>query len=1570
MFYMDELKDLWIHKKKVHLPVHYRNKRRNSVVFLLTPSIESSIKLINHPLLINKYHIGYYLEKDVMFYINNEGSVVDNELTPVLENVNQTIDENMIKNNDYTMNKQSLIFNNNHRTQLLLFNDLLEDEPIEEGSIKHNFIIRKLLYEERFRRNKEIFDIYNRIRKECPAIYRTYLTYERHKQFNIFVDFYYYNAVYFKNSMYKLNRGIDLYLDLMTRYLNDKRLDANNYNKKYVFIPVDDWNALVDKPRMELYTKTINPISIMYRLMQTNMDRLQSELGMMPFVFFGKEGYFKINFAEFKRRDMARFLKFINILKINDLDKEEEEINKTEKPKIIQVSKKIIKAPLTFIRPVKKHLPPKISKVSKGQESVKSIVTNVVDMIEKKTNVKIDNLEPKPKNIYKVKKLTGDIKNITKKEIDDKIDKAVVTSTKPKPVVAKPTPKYIPSKPKAPATKIIPPTVKSKPKDIKITTTLTKPKSTPTKSKTISKDTSKSLANEKKKIKELENLNNKEKLINKITKAAIDSKNTDATLDKLDNDVEFKKMLLDLSHEESNRISVARSKRINQLKEDYKNIKVQDKTVKEILDEGQKQIELPKTDLKIDTINDEWSELQAINFEEMYDIEEDLLKIIDDLSSENKEFPILVRDIKKEDTSTSEDYKYTYTFDMEDAEGTRFKLNLDIPELYDNKFLMLKGNKKALTRQLMLLPIIKTSPDTVQIVTDYKKIIINRFGNKSFITSDRIIKALSKYTGSSIKIVVGDCTRSNTYYELPIDYVEISANYVSIENKNYKFLFNQNAIKEEYESIYKEYDNKFPVAYDKINKKLVYCNHNDIYSVKIKELLIDKDSTLLNLYNNTNISRKYTYSRASILNNNIPLILVLAYSEGLLNIMNKAKIKYTVYDKRPKYNKDNQDIIRFKDAYIVYDITYESSLLLNGMKECDTRLYSIVQVNNKSMYLDFLDGFGGRIIADGLENFYELMIDPIAKEILDQYNLPNTYTEVLLYANNMLADTKYTQHVDMSGVRYRSNEIINACAYRVISTAYGNYKNELKRGRRKVKLNIKQSAVIDELLKLNIISDVSELSPVLEAETLNTVSTKGPSGMNEERAYTLDKRAYHPSMLNVLGMSTPQGAGVGINRQTTIDANIEGKRGFIKIDTDPKNFNITKTLTVSEALSPFGVTRDDPPRTSMNLSQTKHTMQVVESDPLLISNGIEEALPYMISNTFAHKAKGKGIIEEVNDDYAIVKYDDDTSDFVDLRPKVLKNSGGGFYITTKLDTDLKKGNKIKEKDIIAYDKQSFSKSTGISNNIAYNSGTFTKIAILNTDDGFEDSAIISEKLSEKMASDVVMKTDVYLGKNSNLYKMVKVGDYVQEGDPLLIYQESYDEEDINALLRTLVDDIDAISELGRDDIKSKYTGSIQDIKIYRTVEKNELSPSLRRKVNEIERNTRNLKTVMKRYDVQYANRFDEPDYKLDPTGKLKKVREGVLIEFYIKYRDKMAVGDKLTFFIALKGIIKDIFPKDDEPYTDFRPKEKINALLSVGSINSRMTCSIIINMLINKIMIELVRSVREILGIKNKFDEF
>ena len=1053
-----------------------------------------------------------------------------------------------------------------------------------------------------------------------------------------------------------------------------------------------------------------------------------------------------------------------------------------------------------------------------------------------------------------------------------------------------------------------------------------------------------------------------------IDKIADSSTNTKDAIEKM-NDDEVVKDLLDMmmSEESEVKISPTRSKRIKKLQDDFRKTKIKDKTIDDILNNKVDKIE--ETSLSIDTINDEWEHLTYTNFEKSYDVDQDILMILDSLSE--KTYPLSIVSIDVQNTSTSEDYKETYIVKLEDINGDRFTIKFDVPKLKDDKFMMLRGNDKTINGQLTLIPIIKTDRDTVQIVSNYKKIFIRRFGStfgKSLVATDIFIKVVEKL---NYKISYGNNSKVCNKYELPMDYIDLASGYNYVECKNYILYFNQDTIRETYKI---DESKGIPIGYNKNTKEIIYYNERNEYVTLTNRLLnlirSENEEDWNNIIKGIKPSTRYTYSQASILNTKIPLIVVMGYSEGLIKSLDKAKIHYNIVDKLDKgeFNTEYNGFIKFKDGYLVFESTYEASLLLNGLRLCNTEDFSIREINSKRMWLDFIELFGSRIISDGLDNFYDLMIDPITKEVLEYYKLPTDYIEVLGYANALLADNGYIKHTDMSGRRYRSNELIAGYVYQSIAEAYGDYKTEFKR-RGKGTMTMKQTVVLDKILQDPTCSDLSILNDLLTVESSNTVGYKGLAGMNSDRSYGLDKRVYDDSMINVLGLSTGFAGNVGVTRQATMDMNIEGKRGYIKTNSTAKDMNISKTFTATEALTPYGTTRDSAFRSAMTFIQTsKHGMRIKNGTPLLVSNGADQALPYLSSNTFSYKSKDNGKVVEKTDDYMILEYKDGSHDFVDLRDSVKKNSNGGFFVSVKLDTDLKEGNTIKKGQIVAYDKLSYSDKVGgfKDNNISYNLGNLAKIAILQTDEGFEDSAIISEYLSDAMSSEVVLKKEISLEKNTNIYQMVKKGQPIQEGDPLIVFQHAFDDEDSNALVKALAsDDPDLVSDLGRIPVKSKVTGVVQDIKISYTCKKEEMSDSLKKIVNTYEKPIKGLNNVCKKYDIDSSNIIESTD-TLEETGKLKNVHDGVLIEFYLKYNDKLSVGDKVVYYSALKGTVKEVFQEGSEPYTDRYPDEKIQALLSQGSVVGRMVCSILVTGGINKGLIELDRKIKKMAGIPYK----
>ena len=1644
MYFLDELKDMKIYRRQVVLPIDERNKKRGSLAFILSPKqVDGLEDILKNNMVIPRYFRSYYTERSVLYYINQEngfeefdedkftvvteGELYDEvkpkvtysgaiDIKEIKENLNPKFfkkafglfgedcpDKIKVKSEDnwdynnsfyvsilpekyyaeshffdyksycefagwnwtirqmfpgmndslaysvafvesgvmekYIADKKKLLgwpfvrelrnsavflyeyklkkgqdayiefvksntnklsgnFTANFKADVTLYYVDRNTTPLydfDESSvaIAHNVGIiledkvfntslKRILYKDRLKSNKQLMTFYDKVKSRCPQIKLTFNTIAKYKKNNLFVDLGSYSEAYLKNSRFSKKRGYKAYTELLARLMRDSRYNENGYNKQTIIIPLETWKREMDDEKtMHLINSSINPFScIYYALLNKDTETLTSIFGNRDVMFLGEKSYFKINFS--RKMDIKKDL-----------------TTDTSNKKIDEAA---VKANM-FLRLIRIVM-------SNTFVEDEAITTD-------NTGNKKETSSPKAIKMNLIDK----IETITKSNIPNLTANATVSA------------------------------------DTKI------------------KATRGSTEEEK-----------KAEIVKTIEKNITTSKDEEEALDSIDNNAEdsekLKELISDLQTNPDNgsNISGARASRMLKLEKDFLDSEFEGKKIKDIVNTDADDVPAPEPmSLEIDSINPEWKNLTFAKTLESYDMDSDIVKIFQSFA--NKSNPLVVRELHKEDTSTSGNLIETYTCKFESARGERFTIKVDIPKFVDNKYMVLRGNRKNIPIQLFLMPIIKTDEDAVQIVSCYKKIFIRRFGStgKSNVATDKLLKTLNKGTFKSIKLMPGENTKICSKYEVPIDYIDIAANYSRIETPKNVYIFDQDMLRNEI-----KVDDKIGlcIGYTKPKKEPIYFIPNPKEPIflsydlafRISADLEGKEKEDFNTtFEKATTSVRYTYSRASVLDTKIPLVVVCGLGFGLEKTMQKARIKYSFHDKKPKYDPVTQDVIKFKDAYLLYDSTYSSSLLMNGLKQCNTEDYSMKMVNSRLMYLDFLEMFGGRIKADGLDNFADCMVDPITSEVLKHYKLPTDYLDVLLYGNSLLADNKFVKHTDIRTTRrLRKKEQIAHILYEVLSGAYGAYSTGLKHGKN-IGFSIKQSSVIDHVLVLNTTEDQSILNAVGEYESYFAVSPKGPTGMNEERSYSLDKRSFDDSMLNVLSTSTGFAGNVGITRQATINPDIQGTRGYIYNDTDKEitELNSVKTLCMTEALTPFGTTRDDPMRVAMGFGQTsKHGMRCEKSDPLLITSGADEALPHLISNTFAYKSKDDGVIKEITDDHMIIEYKNKKDEkgnpehgYIDLSEEVQKNSSSGFFVTLKLDTDLKVGSKVKAGDIIAYDKKSFSNEMGADDNIAYNIGTLAKYAILNTDEGFEDSAIVSDALSEGMASDIVKAVEITLNKGTNVLSMCKKGQAINEGDTLMVIQNTYDQEDLTTILKNLSINDDSVSELGRKTIKSEVTGWVQDIKIERTVELSDLSPSLRKIVKSYEDEINNRKLTLKKYGIKDENKVLQDTKALPAIGSLKNAADGLKITLYLKYHDKFSTGDKLIYGTAVKGVCKDIFPKGLEPFSEYRKKEKIHALLSIGSINARMVTSVLITTGINKFLIELSRKCKEMAGI-------
>lgn len=978
-------------------------------------------------------------------------------------------------------------------------------------------------------------------------------------------------------------------------------------------------------------------------------------------------------------------------------------------------------------------------------------------------------------------------------------------------------------------------------------------------------------------------------------------------LDKLNDDKELLSVIHDTIREKKTGKSTASLQRDKELREKQKQIKLNNTKIDDLMSINPKELEIPSINVnkKVPTTNENATKVKFTNFEKTYNekiMKKDTLNIITNLN--NKSIPAYIKSIEVEDSSDSLNYKETYKVVLEDENRIRHTLTFDVPIFLEDKFLYLNGSKKIITKQLFMKPVVKTGPDEVQICSNYNKIFIYRQGGNISPKIEKFTKAMSNPI-FGITIRNGDASKINSNYKTTLEYDELSKNFISIKTNKVEFIFDQNVVHERLRK---------PLSNDELC--IGFKNDNTPIIMHFSDEKIDGidfiDYIVANLgekgqeaYDNTTIStKKFFYSRAKIMNKYVPLIILLGYCEGLTTVLKKANINHYFTDKRPKLT-NNQSYIEFNDGYLVYDIyPLENSLLMNGFSIIPTKAFSYEEFDNKDIYLELFDAmYSARNLSNAFDSFYEFMIDPITKEILDDMDYPTDFVSVVIFANTLLADNSYIIENNMNLYRVRSNEIVNAIIHRKIADAYAAYRVTAN-SKNPTRISIPKDAIIKELLTVNTVEEFSTLNPIYETDKLRTISPKGVNGMNLEDAYTLDKRSYDPTMKGIIGISTSPDANVGVARKLSLEPNIEGPRGFINIEEDDNKLNDMSLFTAAEMLTPMGVTHDDAIRTAMASKQSSHIIPVTKSSPVLISNGVEQTIQYSLSNDFIITAENDGEVVEFDEETGImiVKYKDGKVQAVDTKPKIAKNSSSGFYISNKLNTDFKTGDKVKKNDILAYEHKFFTNDGHNGNR--FNIGSLQKVAIMSAYSTYEDSCFITKKLSGDMSSEIVMMKDVIIGKNANVDHMVNIGDQIHVGDLLVSFETSFADEQLNKFLASVGDDLkEEIKSLGKVPIKSKYSGVIEDIKIYSSVDTDELSPSLQKIVKAYYTKINKKKKIIDKYDknstiVKAGILFNEPTEKIKPTsdGKLKgrEVFDGVLIEFYIKYQDPMAVGDKLT----------------------------------------------------------------------------
>lgn len=921
-------------------------------------------------------------------------------------------------------------------------------------------------------------------------------------------------------------------------------------------------------------------------------------------------------------------------------------------------------------------------------------------------------------------------------------------------------------------------------------------------------------------------------------------------------------------------------------------------------------------------------------------------------------------------TSLTNNWKVTLKNKQNDRQNI---INIKVPKVINGRFYN-NGCWYNIGKQDFPIPILKIDRKKVILTTNYNKITVERYDTRSLVDIGMFTKLISsmtnKETGSNKYIRPGNSGGTNSRFVSTIEYDEYAKQWDSFTNKEAKCMifFNRNKCMKSYQFVSVNEDE---FCCGMINEKPVILNVDTGLTRDGRTLTELMLSTLppeiSERYNKMKPGKLAMYAEIRI-GEKIPLGCAIAAWEGISSLIRLANSDIKYVDKT--FSAPGYFIIPFKDRNLAIKNTVQNQLLFNGFYRINTKAYSVADFNTpimkpNSVYVEIFNQHFFKTYSQltPFITYYNFFVDAITKDVCNHYNIPNDICGMLVYASNLLADNGHAVETQSSLYRIRSSEIIPAIIHYKLAYAISKYNNSLGSKSRQAKLIFNPNEVLNELMS-NVpnVETLSALNPFVELHVRENVSRKGFRGVNDERTFSVDKRSFEDSMIGKMAISSPNNRGVGITRQLTADPKIESVRGYTSTKDVNADYNDLQLASFSELMTPGTVTRDDAIRTAIATSQTGHIVQTEDAQPALISNGVDEIVPAYLTDEFSVMAQQDGQVIDMNEEYMIVKYKDNTKQAIPLAHRYSFNTGSGFYVDNQLITNLKVNDRFKQNDILAYHSKFFTK--GSDDVVRMNIGPIAKVAFMETYGTYEDAGIVTTKFSKKMATRVTMRQTAKIDATDDIDFIVKPGDEVEIGDTLIAFGlGDTGDKSLDSFLKSFQSSSDVLESAKRR-ITAKNAGKVVSVVMYTCKSMDKLSPSLYKLLSN------HFKENMKRKKILDVHDNSTSVYKMgtlyalptEPlrTPTIKGITTDVFIEIYIEHEYEQAVGDKAVAYGAMKQITSEVIPEGLEPFSENDPNEEVSMFVNSSSILKRMTPSIPIIAAGNKVLIELKRRINGI----------
>lgn len=575
--------------------------------------------------------------------------------------------------------------------------------------------------------------------------------------------------------------------------------------------------------------------------------------------------------------------------------------------------------------------------------------------------------------------------------------------------------------------------------------------------------------------------------------------------------------------------SPVNSKRDEKLREEQKKVIVGTETIEQILerDASNTAIQTEDKSAVMHTSNQNMKKITFANFDKTYIDElyvKDIVSCFDSLK--DKDNPFYITNIEIHDTSDSLNYKETWTVTLRDEVNKRHVVKVDIPKFQNDRFMLINGTRFIILKQNFYNPLVKDTPDTVILTSNFNKVTIQRKSTKSLSSIEKIFSLIRK-TGDNEVFVAGDSSAPNMKYISSLEFDELSRRLYSFKANGCEIYFSRSKLEELYDI--KTNNDEFVIG--KENGHPIIINEDtglDTQGRTIIEIIEQHlPDDFRQKYEGIKAPAQSMYVEAKMAGEFVPVITILMVWIGLSKSLDKMGIQWKFDDTIKRVPKDTpgKKYIRFSDGVLEYESKTFAELIMNGISKMHPEQYQFKDFDTEVGYEEFVySQWGSYNGINELISFNEFLMDPITKQVCKDMMLPDDPAGLLIHAVKLLSDNSYVSKASDNSYRVRSIEMIPAILYGCLAKQYKAY---IKSGRR-IPMTLNQKCVIQALLAEKTVEPYSTLNPVVEVSKTHSISTKGYKGSNSEHSYDEEKRSYDPTAVGKIAItSSPKSIIIG-----------------------------------------------------------------------------------------------------------------------------------------------------------------------------------------------------------------------------------------------------------------------------------------------------------------------------------------------------------------------------------------------------------------------------------------------------------